>query len=119
VVFNVVITVPESRNETAMKILGTLALLFGAAMFAFVAMAYLELRTAATSGAMPSVVEMPLTKIVGPELFDSDDATIKPATLVANVMTRLYLIGAGALLFVMLGVFLVVAQSRRNGQKTP
>jgi hypothetical protein len=98
-----------------MKILGSFALLLGLGLFLFAILSYSELRTAATSENAPAVDAMPLTRIVGPELFDPDHVQTKPAVLASIALNRIFMIGGSSFFFVMLGVLLLVlGQVRRS-----
>jgi hypothetical protein len=91
-----------------MKILGAFALLVCLVMMIFTVLAYSELRTAATSVTPPSPDSMPLTRIVGPELFDTGNAVIKPAELASMAFNRIYIILGASLFSLVLGTLLLV-----------
>lgn len=91
----------------ALRILGSFVVLIGLATMIFTAMAYAELQNAATSETAPSIDSMPLTKIVGPELFDPGNRGTKPVTLVRTVCNRIYLVGGVGIVLAVLGVVTV------------
>ena len=91
-----------------MKILGAFALLISLVMIIFAVLAYSELRATATSMKPPSRDSLPLTRIVGPELFDKEKAATKPAELASMVFNRIYMIGGASLFSLALGALLLV-----------
>lgn len=91
-----------------MKIFGTFAVLIGLVMMIFAVLAYSELHTAATAAMPPSPDSIPLTKIVGPELFDPEHAATSPAELASMAFNRIYIIGGASLLPLALGVLLLM-----------
>lgn len=91
-----------------MKIFGVFAVLIGLAMMIFAALAYSELHSAATAATPPSPESMPLTKIVGPELFDPEHAATKPAELASIAINRIYVIGGASLVSLALGALLLM-----------
>ena len=91
-----------------MKILGAFALLIGLVMMIFAVLAYSELHTATTSVTPPSPDSMPLTKIVGPELFDTEHAATEPAELASMAFNRIYIIGGVSLFSLAVGALLMV-----------
>lgn len=102
-----------------MRILASVMLLIGILLFIFAALAYSELRTAATSPTAPSADSMPLTKVVGPELFDPDHAKTKPAALAGIALNRIYMIGGGSALLITIAVLvLVITPTRRSSRQT-
>ena len=102
-----------------MKGLGACVVLLGLATFIFAGMAYFELYAAATSETAPSADSMPLTKIVGPELFAPGNAGTKPAEPARNTFSRIYAIAGGGIVAAILGVaLLAVSKSRRQNNST-
>lgn len=93
-----------------MKILGTLALVIGLVIMAFAVLAYSELHTAATSATPPSPSSMPLTRIVGPELFDTKNSAAKPAELARIALNRIYTLGGVSLLLLAIGAILLATR---------
>ena len=102
------------------KALSVGGLLFSLAILVFAGMAFSELRSAATSPAAPSANSMPLTKIIGPELFAPGSAGTKPAVLASRILNRIYAIGGVAILLAAIStLFLALTRSQkpeRNGQ---
>jgi len=99
-----------------MKFLGAVAVLLGLSILGFAVMAHVELHAAATSPEAPVAEEMPLTRIVCPELFDPGNAGVKPAELARMAFNRIYMIGGGGLLAATLGG-LLFALSLTLGKK--
>ncbi len=87
-----------------MRTAAIVALVLGVMAMLLAGMAFFELRAAAMSETAPAVDAMPFTKLVGPELFDPQHAQTKPAILAATVFRRIFLIGAGAILIMVLAV---------------
>lgn len=81
-----------TENKPVMRICGALALMIAVFMLVFSGFTYWELRSLATAATPPSPDAVILGKIVGPELFDPDYASTKPAELAAMVFKRIYLI---------------------------
>jgi hypothetical protein len=98
------VSLERPEIETAMKIFGAFALLIGLVMMIFAVFAYSELHSAATAATTPSPDSMPLTKIVGPELFDPEHAATRPAELASMAFNRIYIIGGVSLISLALGV---------------
>lgn len=96
------------KGQAVMKLLGACVLLIGLGMMVFAVGAYSELRAAATSVTPPSPEAMPLTRIVGPELFDTAKAGTKPAELASMAMNRIYMIGGASLVLLAVGALLLV-----------
>ena len=95
-----------------MKIFGVVALLTGLVVFVFAGAAYLELRAAGTAAELPSADELPLTKIVAPELFDPDHASTRPSDLAALGFKRIWMIGGTAIGVVALGIVPLMAAKK-------
>ncbi len=76
----------------------------------FAVLADSELHTAATAATPPSPDSMPLTKIVGPELFDTENAATKPAELASMAFNRIYIIGGASLVSLALGGLLLMTK---------
>ena len=102
-----------------MKVLGAGIVLFGLVISVFAGMAYFELRNAATSDTAPSADSMPLTRIVGPELFDSGNAARKPAALARTTFNRIYTIGGGGIVFAILGLLMLAIPHLRGSTHDP
>lgn len=83
------------------SVLAILLAVIGAVLLIFAFMARSELHAAATSGAAPAKQDMPLTRVIGPEFFESAPAgeiPPKPADLAAGIMRKIYgVTAAGAL----------------------
>ncbi|MEO1529472.1 MAG: hypothetical protein AAFX06_28960 [Planctomycetota bacterium] len=92
-------------------------LLVGAAMSVFAGLAYSELHNAATSETPPTANEMPMTKIVGPELFDPGNAGGRPSDLAQIAFNRIYAIGGGGIVLVILPILFVLMP--RSRAETP
>lgn len=90
-----------------MKILGIAILVVGVVLLTFAVLSYRELNAAARSGTSPNPNELPLTKIVGPELFEPSTEPVKPSDLARLVINRIYMIGSGAFLLGFLGILLL------------
>lgn len=97
-----------------MKGLGACAVLLGLVLLIFAGMAYWELRDAATSETVPSVDSLPLTKIVGPELFNPGNAGTKPAALARTTFNRIYAIGGGGIVLAIAGVLILAIPQARG-----
>jgi len=91
-----------------MKILVAVIVLAGVAGMIFSTMAYMELRGASTAASLPSQDAMPLTKLVGPELFDPSMASKRPSELASLAFNRIYMIGGGSLLLLVIGAMLLL-----------
>ena len=98
-----------AQKEIDMKIIGVLALLIGVLMFVFAGLAYLELHGAASAEVPPSPDALPLTKIVGPELFDPELASSHPSDLAGIAFKRIYIVGGASFGSFALGVCLLLA----------
>ena len=98
-----------AQKEIDMKIIGVLALLIGVLMIVFAGLAYLELHAAASGEVPPSPDAMPLTKIVGPELFDPEHASSHPSDLAGIAFKRIYIVGGASFGSFALGVCLLLA----------
>ena len=98
-----------AQKEIDMKIIGVLALLIGVLMIVFAGLAYLELHAAASGEVPPSPDAMPLTKIVGPELFDPELASSHPSDLAGIAFKRIYIVGGASFGSFALGVCLLLA----------
>lgn len=98
-----------------MRVIGACVLLCSVSILGFAGMAYVELHNAATSETAPSVDSMPLTRIVGPELFDTGSTGIPPSAMARTTFHRIYAIGAGG---VLLGVFAVLILARPQSPRT-
>lgn len=85
-------------------------------LLVFAGLAYSELRTAASSAMPPSMDEMPLTKIVGPELFEKQNVPVKPAELASTVFNRIYVIGAASLGLLAIGSLLLFVKRSSQSQ---
>ena len=96
------------------KLVGTFALVLGVVLVIFAGMAYFELHSAATSEKAPAADSMPLTRVVGPELFDPGKAGMQPAELAAMAFNRIYAIGGGGILLAVLGVVALAAPLARG-----
>lgn len=113
---------PEIERETTIRIkqLGVLAGLLGMAMHVFAILAWRERNSAVTSEVVPSADSMPLTRLVAPGLFDTENAGAmaeKPAELARAAFQRIYIIGYGSLaLFLICILLLVVPQGPRTGE---
>lgn len=101
-----------------MKTLGAIVFLVGLATLAFAFAAYSELSAAATSATPPMPDAMPLTRIVGPELFVPGPPAKKPSELASLVFTRLYIVAGVALLFLAFGVRLLLIPKNFDSQAT-
>ena len=104
------VSLERPEIETGMKIFGAFALLIGLVLMIFAVLAYSELHTAATAAKPPSPDSMPLTKIVGPELFDPEHAATKPTELASMAFNRIYIIGGASLVSLALGVLLLMTK---------
>ncbi|TWU01824.1 hypothetical protein Pla100_15600 [Neorhodopirellula pilleata] len=94
-----------------LKVLGICAGLLGLALTVFAVMAWRELNSAATSELPPSPDSMPLLEIVGPELFDTRDPGVKPAKpadLAQAALKRIYIIGGGSFILLVVGILMLV-----------
>ncbi|MEZ6133791.1 MAG: hypothetical protein R3C53_02665 [Pirellulaceae bacterium] len=100
-----------------MKIIGGFAVLISLAMMIFAALAYSEMHTAATAVTPPSPDAMPLTKIVGPELFEPANTAAKPAELASMTFTRIYIIGGASLVPLALGILLLITRQTPRSPK--
>lgn len=96
-----------------MKVVGFMAGLLALAILVFAVSAWFELRSAATSELVPSADTMPLTRLVYPELFDTANSGSKPAELARSAFNRIYLIGSGSIVLLVVGI-LILAKSRRT-----
>ena len=103
-----------------MKLVGVIAGSLGLAMTVFAVMAWRELHSAATSELAPDADSMPLTRFVCPELFDTGNALLKPAKpadLVQSAFHRIYIIGGGSFVLIVVGILLLVMpQGSRSGE---
>ena len=97
-----------------MKTLVTVVILAGAAGMIFSIMAYLELRGATTGVSSPSPDAMPLTKLVGPELFDPSMAVKRPSELAELAFNRIYMIGGGSMFMLFVGAMLLLKRNRSS-----
>lgn len=97
-----------------MKAIGAGVLLFSLAILAFAGLAYFELHSAATSPTTPSANSMPLTKIVGPELFNTGNTGAKPAALAATIFNRIYAVGGGAMFMAVVAVLILAMPQSRS-----
>lgn len=88
--------------------------MIGLVMMIFAVLAYLELRTAATAATPPSPDSMTLTKIVGPELFDTENSATEPAELASKAFNRIYIIGGASFGTLALGAFLLTIKQKRS-----
>lgn len=102
-----------------MKVLGAGIVLLGLVISALAGMAYFELHNAATTDTAPSADSMPLTRIVGLELFDSGDAATKPAALSGTTFNRIYTIGVGGFVLAILGLLMLSIPRLRGSTHDP
>lgn len=113
----------DSKSHTAMKIVGSFALLAGLLLMIFTGLAYSEFRKVATAMTPPAPDSLPLTKIICPELFESSGTAMKPSELASIAMKRIYIMGGVSLLSLTLGALLLVARpsstSRGDQQGEP
>ena len=100
-----------------LRIVGFLLDFIGVALFFFAVMAHSELKSVATATA-PSPEDATFLKIIGPELFDSSLANIKPAEMADRVLKRIYFIGACSFAMIILGPLLIVTSSWRSTDHT-
>ncbi len=100
----------RAKKEIVMKIVGVFALLIGLLMIGFAGLAYLELHAAASGEVPPNPETMPLTKIVGPELFDPEHASSHPSDLAGIAFKRIYIVGGASFGAFTLGVCLLLAR---------
>lgn len=97
------------------KILGVCMVAVGLFALVFAGMAYFELSNLATSQTVVPMESLRLVKIVGPEFFDPGNTEIRPHELVAIAVNRIYAIGFGGIvLLVVGGLLLMVGQTRRR-----
>ena len=103
-----------------MKILLAVCLVvIGVTILIFAVMARGELRTAAMSPV--TAQDMPLTKIVGPELFreaPAGEVPPKPAEIASGIMNKIYCIGLAGLL-ALIGGAAVLLVSGKSGEPAP
>lgn len=97
--------------------IGVFIMLVGLMMLIFMVMAYRELHSAATSVTPPSVDSMPFSKIVNPELFAPGNAGTKPATLAQRAFNRIYMVGGGSFVLVIIGIIILAIPQSREKEK--
>ena len=97
-----------------MKSFGVLAMFSGLLFLIFAGLAYSELRAAGTAEVLPSTDELPLTKLVGPELFNPKHAATRPSDLAASAFRRIFIIGGVGIGSFALGIFLFMASQKCN-----
>ncbi|GAB5403020.1 MAG: hypothetical protein Aurels2KO_12510 [Aureliella sp.] len=90
------------------RLIGALTCFAGVLVLIIAVLAYLELRSAATSPTPPSPDAMPLTKIFGPELFETGSSGRKPVEIARDTINRIYLVGGVSLSFMAIGTLLLM-----------
>lgn len=99
-----------------MKLTAAALAIVGVALLILAAMTYVELRGAA-SGDLVSADSMPMTRIVGPEFFETPadgDISPRPTDLARIVLSRIYGLGGVGLLMIVASIFLTARPSRRQ-----
>ncbi len=91
-----------------LKVLGISVMLLGLAMIAVAGLAYRELHNAAKSELAPSADALPLTRLLYPKLFDTGNGDVKAADLAQGAFNRIFIIGCGSFVLVVVGILIVV-----------